>query len=45
MQLMIFGVCGSNVMILVGLEIKLVDFGGRQKKSLKNSKMGGGRYL
>ena len=49
-----WGECSSNVTILGGLEIKLVDFGGSvvpfyknlgggKKMSLKNSKMGGGR--
>ena len=50
-----WGECSSNVIILGGVEIKLVDFGGSvvpfyknlgggKKISLKNSKMGGGRY-
>ena len=51
----LWGECSSNVIILGGVEIKLVDFGGSvvpfdknlgggKKNSLKNSKMGGGRY-
>ena len=49
-----WGECSLNVIILGGVEIKLVDFGGSvvpfdkklgegKKISLKNSKMGGGR--
>ena len=50
-----WGECSLNVIILGGVEIKLVDFGGSvvpfyknlgggKKISLKNFKMGGGRY-
>ena len=50
-----WGECSSKVIFLGGVEIKLVDFGGSvvpfyknlgggKKISLKNSKMGGGRY-
>ena len=57
MKLMIFwGECSSNVIILGGVEIKLVDFGGSvvpfyknlwggRTFDLKNSGMGRGRYL
>ena len=51
-----WGECRSNMIILGGVEIKLVDFGGSvvpfyknlggsKKISFKNSKMGGGRYF
>ena len=51
-----WGECSSNVIILGGVEIKLVDFGGSvvpfykkmgEGKTFhpKSSRMGGGRYL